>query len=65
MNWLRWSLVNRYFCRLLAIGILAVALVFAATRMPFQLFDEVEIGQFFINVEAPKTYSLEDTASTG
>jgi multidrug efflux pump subunit AcrB len=35
---------------------------FAATRIPFQLFDDVDIGQFFINAEAPQTYSLEDTA---
>ena len=39
-----------------------ITLVFAATRIPFQLFDEVDIGQFFINAEAPQTYSLEDTA---
>ncbi|MDH3872471.1 MAG: efflux RND transporter permease subunit, partial [Gammaproteobacteria bacterium] len=59
---LRWSLCNRYFVALLAIGILAVSLVFALTRIPFQLFDDVDIGQFFINAEAPNTYSLEDTA---
>ncbi len=60
---LRWSLCNRYFVALLAIGILAVTLVFALTRIPFQLFDDVDIGQFFINAEAPNTYSLEDTAN--
>ncbi len=47
---------------LFSIGVLAVTLVFAATRIPFQLFDDVDIGQFFINAEAPQTYSLEDTA---
>ncbi|NNG13401.1 MAG: efflux RND transporter permease subunit, partial [Halobacteria archaeon] len=59
---LRWSVLNRYFVALLAIGILAVTLVFALTRIPFQLFDHVDIGQFFVNAEAPNTYSLEDTA---
>jgi multidrug efflux pump subunit AcrB len=62
IGWLRSALAHRYFVTLLSIGILMVALVFAATRIPFQLFDDVDIGQFFINAEAPQTYSLEDTA---
>jgi multidrug efflux pump subunit AcrB len=62
IGWLRSSLEHRYFVALLSIGILMVVLVFAATRIPFQLFDDVDIGQFFINAEAPQTYSLEDTA---
>jgi multidrug efflux pump subunit AcrB len=62
INWLRRALQHRYFVALASIGVLAVALVFAATRIPFQLFDDVDIGQFFINAEAPQTYSLEDTA---
>ncbi len=62
IGWLRWSLENRYFVALFSIGILAVTLVFAATRIPFQLFDDVDVGQFFINAEAPQTYSLDDTA---
>jgi multidrug efflux pump subunit AcrB len=62
INWLRRALDHRYFVALASIGILAVSLVFAATRIPFQLFDDVDIGQFFINAEAPQTYSLEDTA---
>jgi len=62
IRWLRSALQHRYFVALLSIGILMVALTFAATRIPFQLFDEVDIGQFFINAEAPQTYSLEDTA---
>ena len=59
---LRWSVCNRYFVALLSIGILTVTMVFALTRIPFQLFDDVDIGQFFINAEAPNTYSLEDTS---
>jgi len=62
IGWLRNALAHRYFVALLSIGILVFTLVFAATRIPFQLFDEVDIGQFFINAEAPQTYSLEDTA---
>jgi multidrug efflux pump subunit AcrB len=62
IGWLRRALHNRYFVALFTIGVLVVTLVFAATRIPFQLFDKVDIGQFFINAEAPNTYSLEDTA---
>ncbi|MDX1697237.1 MAG: efflux RND transporter permease subunit, partial [Thiohalobacterales bacterium] len=61
MGWLRWSLHNRYFIALFTIGLLVVTLIYASTRIPFQLFDDVDIGQFFINAEAPQTYSLEDT----
>jgi len=59
---LRWSVDHRYFVAGLAIGVLAVATAWAATRIPFQLFGHVDVGQFFINAEAPNTYSLEDTA---
>ncbi len=62
IGWLRWSLENRYFVSLVTIALLIVSLVYAATRLPFQLFDDVDIGQFFINAEAPQTYSLDDTA---
>jgi len=60
-GWLRWAMENRYFVSLFAIGVLAVTLAWAGTRLPFQLFDKVDIGQFFVNAEAPNTYSLEDT----
>ena len=59
---LRWSLRNRYFVAIGTVGLLTLVLVFAVTRMPFQLFGHVETGQFFINVEAPNTYSLEDSS---
>ena len=58
---LRASLRKRYFVSLVAIGLLAVAVAYAATRLPFQLFGQADIGQFFVNIEAPNTYSLEDT----
>ena len=58
---LSWSVLNRYFVATLSICILFLSIVYANTRLPFQLFGEVEIGQFFVNVEAPNTYSLEDS----
>ena len=33
----------------------------AMTRIPFQLFGGVEINQFFLNIEAPGTYGMEDS----
>ncbi len=58
---LRWSVVNRYFMVVATVGVLILTAAYAATRVPFQLFGHVESGQFFINVEAPNTYSLEET----
>jgi multidrug efflux pump subunit AcrB len=62
IGWLRWALNNRYFVTLATIAVLIITLIYAATRIPFQLFDHVDVGQFFINAEAPQTYSLDDTA---
>jgi multidrug efflux pump subunit AcrB len=62
IGWLRWTLVNRYFVVLFSTGLLVVSVIYAATRVPFQLFDTVDVGQFFISAEAPQTYSLDDTA---
>ena len=61
VNLLRWSLVNRYFVSLLAGGVLILSVVYGVTRLPFQMFGEAELGQFLVNIEAPYTYSLEDT----
>ncbi|MGB5297603.1 MAG: efflux RND transporter permease subunit, partial [Thiogranum sp.] len=61
VGFLRWSVRNRYFVSLVALGVLAVAVSYSVTRLPFQLFGKPDIGQFFINIEAPNTYSLEDT----
>ena len=58
---LKWSAFNRYWVATLSICVLAISLVFATTRLPFQLFGDVEIGQFFLNIETPNTYSLEDS----
>ena len=61
INGLRLALRHRYFLSLAAIGVLAVALSYATTRLPYQMFGQADIGQFFVNIEAPSTYSLEDT----
>ena len=58
---LHWSALNRYFFAVLSICVMLVSLSYASTRFPFQLFGDVEIGQFFLNIEAPNTYSLEDS----
>lgn len=58
---LRWCLDNRYVVAMFSIGLLAIALTFAATRIPFLLFGHVDVGQFFINIEAPSTYSIDDS----
>jgi len=59
---LRWCLYNRYFVAVATVGVLVIMGIFAATRMPYIMFDKLDTGQFFVNVEAPNTYSLEDTA---
>ncbi len=57
----KYSLRNRYFISAVTIGVLSVLLAFAKTHMPYNQFGDVEIGQFLVNVEAPNTYSIEDT----
>ena len=59
---LRKSLDYRYPVAMLSVGVLAIAIAFAATRVPFLLFGHVDVGQFFVNVEAPSTYSIEDAS---
>ena len=58
---LHWAALNRYFFAVLSICAMLISLSYASTRFPFQLFGDVEIGQFFINIETPNTYSLEDS----
>ncbi|MEX2523985.1 MAG: efflux RND transporter permease subunit [Gammaproteobacteria bacterium] len=58
---LHWSILNRYTVAVAGIGLLLIALAYAATRLPYEQFGDVEIGQFFLNVEAPNTYSLEES----
>jgi multidrug efflux pump subunit AcrB len=59
---LSWSLHNRYFVAMLTVLLLVLALTVAVTRIPFQMFGNASAGQFFVNVEAPRTNTLEDTA---
>ncbi len=61
LDTLRWSLHNRYHVSLFTIGILLIAIAYAHTRIPFLLFGHVDTGQFFINIETPNTYSIEDS----
>lgn len=63
LGWLRWAVVNRYLVTVASIGVLLFAVTYAATRLPFQVFGRVDIGQFFINVEAPNTYSIADSSA--
>ncbi len=58
---IRFALRNRYFISAATVGALSVVLAFAYTRLPYNQFGDVEIGQFLVNVEAPNTYSIEDT----
>jgi len=60
---LNWAVVNRYLVAVATLGVLAIAIAIAATRVPFQLFGNVETGQFFVNIETPNTYSLEESAA--
>ena len=56
-----WCLLHKYLISVVAIGMLAISVKFAETRLPYEQFGDVEIGQFFVNIEAPITYSLEDS----
>ena len=58
---LQWSAINRYIVALVSIGVLIICLTYAKTRVPFHMFGNVEIGQFFVNIETPNTNSLEDS----
>lgn len=58
---LSWAALNRYLVAVASLAVLAVSLVYASTRLPFQLFGDIDIGKFFITVETPNTYSLEDS----
>ncbi len=59
--YLEWAIQRRYLVSVVTICTLAVALTLAATRVPFQLFGKVEVGQFFVNIEAPNNYSIEES----
>ena len=58
---LNWSALNRYTVVVASICVLAITLVYAKTRMHFEMFGHVEIGQFFVNIETPNTYSIDDS----
>lgn len=58
---LRWALVNRYVVSVITLAVLSIVITYAQTRLPYNQFGNVEIGQFLINIEAPNTYSVEDS----
>ncbi len=60
-NYLRWGLHNRYFVFVAASCVLVLALIILTTRIPFQLFGHIEVDEFFVNIEAPSNYSIEET----
>ncbi|MFC1748319.1 efflux RND transporter permease subunit [Pseudomonadota bacterium] len=58
---LHWSVLNRYFVAVATLGVLIIFITIAATRVPFQFFGSIDTGQFFVNIETPNTYSLDDS----
>ncbi len=61
LNTLRWALSHRYVVSIITLAVLSIVLTYAQTRLPYNQFGDVEIGQFLINIEAPNTYSIEDS----
>lgn len=55
---LRW----RYVFITAVVCFSVLVMLFAKYRIPFTLFSAFESDQFFINIEAPITYKLEDTS---
>ena len=60
---LRWALTHRYVVAVATLAVLSMVLVYAQTRLPYNQFGDVEIGQFIINIEAPNTYSVKDSTA--
>ncbi len=58
---LEWSVLNRYVVAALSVGVLIIAIAYAHTRLPYEQLGDIETGQFFVNLETPNTYSLEDS----
>lgn len=58
---LRRCIANRWPTCIASVCLLFLCLLFAQTRLPFQLFDDVDTGEFFLNIETANTYSLEDS----
>lgn len=58
---LRWVLRQYKLISLVAVCVLVVVTTLALTRTPFQLFGHVDIDQFFVNVEMPNTYSMDNS----
>jgi multidrug efflux pump subunit AcrB len=61
VRFLAFSLRWKYVSLVASLGITAIVVTFALTRIPLTLFHEFESTQFFINVETPVTSKIEDT----
>ena len=62
-RYLPWGLRNRYFIFVTATCVLILSLIILTTRIPFQLFGHVDVDEFFVNIEAPSNYSIEETTA--
>ncbi len=58
---LRHCVRHRWLTAIGSVGVLGCSLLYATLYMPFQLFGDVDTGEFFVNVEASSSYSLEDS----
>ncbi len=58
---LRSAMDRRYLTLAITVGVLVVSTAYAASYLPYKMFGKLEIGQFFLNIEAPNTYSLEES----
>lgn len=60
-KFLRQVLKRYKLASLAAVCMLAIIFILAMTRTPFQLFGQVDIDQFFVNIETPNTYSMDNS----
>ncbi len=52
---------QRYVFMAAATAFTVALIAYAALHLPFRLFQDFESSQFYVNVEAPTSYALEDT----
>ena len=55
------AIKNKYLVSSITVGVLAVVIAIAITRIPYYQFGKVDNGVFFVNVEGPITNSIYDT----
>ncbi len=59
---LAWSIRNRYLVGGATAGVLLITLAFMLTRLPYTQFPDLDHEKLLINIEAPATYGLDDSA---